>query len=642
MTNIVRVQLLFRKVLNFLTFTDLPIRRKFVLFSVGALFWLVVISAIGLITMFDMSAKSKQMVDTIWPQEKTANIVIRKLRGANISVHNMALFKTRDSVESNYRRAGSTLDDSLSYLNTLLTGGRVADITRATGQLSEPFSVSPIADGEKRKIIEAAITRIGEIKHLLDEIARKWLDTGTVRTRVAGGEQLEDKIREYDNLTRDAVTILNDYAISVGREWKTFTDVIRMRFTIAIVAISLSFSIALLLSIIFGMLISRSLERPIRAIIGQIKALSAGEIDLGKKLDVASRDELGSLSAEFNKLMETIGHVTSFKKVIEEDSSVEDIYLRLGKVFSDDLALENTVIYEVSNSKNTMRIVYPPDAEGTEVHCKREIQLDCELCRAKRTGHMVSSLDYTDICKFNKGEGCDVHFCIPIIVGGNVGGIVQLVCSKPEKCVMSELERKISRAKQYIVEVQPVLEAKRLMRALKESAFKDPLTGLYNRRFLEESFENLTSGILRRGTMLGMLMCDLDFFKETNDAYGHDAGDTVLKETCNAMRHCVRSSDIIIRYGGEEFLILITDIKSGDSLIVAEKIRERIEDTKVKIAGGFIQKTISIGLCEFPLDTQNFWEAVKFADVALYKAKESGRNKVLKFEQDMWTAGERY
>ncbi|MCX8034630.1 MAG: GGDEF domain-containing protein [Thermodesulfovibrio sp.] len=263
--------------------------------------------------------------------------------------------------------------------------------------------------------------------------------------------------------------------------------------------------------------------------------------------------------------------------------------------------------------------------------------MDCELCRVKRTGHKVSSADYPEICK-HYSEGIDViHVCIPIIIGGSVGGIVQFICGKRDECDMEQLEKKIKKARQYIVEAQPVIEAKRLMKALKESSFKDALTGLYNRRFLEESFDNLAAGILRRGTILGFLMCDIDFFKQINDVYGHDTGDIVLKEVANNIKNTVRASDLVIRFGGEEFLVLLVDSIKGSSIDVAEKIRERIKETKIKIAGGFIQKTISIGVSEFPVDTQNFWEAIKFADVALYKAKELGRNKVVRFTPDMWT-----
>jgi diguanylate cyclase (GGDEF)-like protein len=206
--------------------------------------------------------------------------------------------------------------------------------------------------------------------------------------------------------------------------------------------------------------------------------------------------------------------------------------------------------------------------------------------------------------------------------------------------VMSELpeiREKIKKSQQYIQEAQPVLEAKRIMRAFKESSIRDGLTDIYNRRFLEETSETLVSGILRRKTSLGLLMCDLDFFKEVNDKYGHDTGDKVLKATAEVIKKSVRTSDLVIRFGGEEFLVLLIDIHPETSIEIAEKIRITMEQTKVSITGGAISKTISIGVCEFPQDTQSFWEAIKFADVALYKAKETGRNKVIRFASDMWT-----
>jgi len=619
-----------KKIINILTFTGLPVRKKLLLFSLGSLFWLAVISAIGLITMFDMSAKSKLMVDIIGPREKTANIVVRKLRGASISAHKMVLYKDTERINNNYLNGKARLEDCRSYLKILLTGGRIRDYSRGTGQFYNEFIVVPLNETEKRKFIEDVVVKVDQLEGILTEMAEKKL-SGT------NGDALLERLSKYDVLTRDTVTVLNEYAISTGKEWEAFAGIIKNRFNIAIILISLAFGIAAMLSGVFGVLISRSLVKPIKAIIGQIKALSSGEIDLTKKLDVASKDELGVLSGEFNKLMDTIGHMTSFKKIIEEDESIEDIYMRLGRIFIDDLGFDNCVMYEVSSSKNNMKIVYPPEAEGAELYCKRDIQLDCELCRVKRTGHMVSSADYPNICKYYTEAANDIHYCIPIMVGGNVGGVVQFVCGKRGVCDIADMKKKINRARQYITEAQPVLEAKRLMKTLKESAFKDALTGLYNRRFLEESFENLVAGVLRRGTTLGLLMCDLDFFKQTNDVYGHDVGDMVLKETAGNIRKSVRTSDLVIRFGGEEFLVLLIDTKPGDSFDVAEKIRETIEESKVKIAGGFIQKTISIGVSEFPTDTQNFWEAIKFADVALYKAKERGRNKVLKFAMDMWT-----
>jgi diguanylate cyclase (GGDEF)-like protein len=624
-----------QKIINLLTFTDQPIRRKFLLFSIGALFWLVVIAAIGLISLVEMNTKSKRMADVIVPQEKTSNVVLRKLRGASISAHKIVIYKDIGIINDNYIKGRGRIEDCKTYFNVLLSGGKIVDISRGTGQFYNEFYVSPVMDPAKRKFIEEMIVKVKELETVFDDLATSKL------SGIYKEDALLDKLVEYDQNTRNIVVILNEYAISVDREWKGFTDIIKTRLLISIILMSGAFMIAVILSGVFGILISRSLSKPIKALVTQIKNLSAGEIDLTRKLDVASKDELGSLSDEFNKLMDTIGHVTSFKKIIEEDESIEDIYMRLGRIFIDDLSLENCVIYEVSGSKNNMKIVYPPEAEGTELHCKRDIQLDSEMCRVKRTGHAVSSADYPSICKYYLEGTNNIHVCIPIIVGGNVGGIVQFICGKRGVCDLADVEKKISRANQYITEAQPVLEAKRLMKTLKESSVKDMLTGLYNRRFLEESSEGICAGVLRRGALLGLMMLDIDFFKHTNDTFGHDVGDLVLKEVAKIIRNTVRGSDLVIRFGGEEFLVLLLDVKPDDTFGVAEKIRTRVEELKVKITGGIIQKTISIGVSEFPTDTQHFWEAIKYADIALYKAKETGRNKVLRFTADMW-AEEKY
>jgi diguanylate cyclase (GGDEF)-like protein len=620
-----------KKAIKLLTFTDLPIRKKFVLFSVGSLFWFIVIAAIGLVSFFEMNSKSKYMVDVIVPQEKTVNIIARKLRGASISAHKAVIYKDPSVINAHYIRAKERLSDCRLYLDTLLTGGSIKDYSRGTGQFYEEFSIPKIYSDEGKKFVFMLKHKINALDSSLDRLLEQ-------RLAPANKEgSLEDALLDYDVLTKDTVSILTEYSKSINNEWTKFSAIVKKRTGISILLMAGAFSMAAMLSGVFGAFISRALSRPIKIIIEQIKSLSAGEINLTRKLAVTSKDEIGVLSSEFNKLMDSISHVASFKKIIEEDDSTDDIYLRLGRIFIDDLGFDNCVIYEVSDSKNSMKIVYPPEAEGTELHCKRDIQLDCDLCRAKRTGHVVTSADCPRICKYYVEGADDIHYCIPLIIGGNVGGVVQFVCGKRGVCDIADIERKMSRAKQYITEAQPVLEAKRLMKTLKESAFRDALTGLYNRRFLEESFENVAAGILRRGTVLGLMMCDLDFFKRTNDEYGHDVGDIILKETASIIRTAVRNSDIAIRFGGEEFLVMLMDIKPEEAVIIGEKIREKIEGTKVKITGGFIQKTISIGVSEFPNDTQNFWEAIKFADVALYKAKDLGRNKVVRFASEMWS-----
>jgi diguanylate cyclase (GGDEF)-like protein len=163
------------------------------------------------------------------------------------------------------------------------------------------------------------------------------------------------------------------------------------------------------------------------------------------------------------------------------------------------------------------------------------------------------------------------------------------------------------------------------------------MTGLNNRRYLEEYIETLLANVRRQQINLAIMMLDLDYFKMVNDTYGHDAGDTVLKALASVLKQSVRSSDMVIRYGGEEFLIVLQDTSGSDADQVAENIRATVEKIRVNIGGNVLQKTISIGLADYPKDSATFWQAIKFADVALYRAKQTGRNRVVRFTPEMWS-----
>ncbi|MBI4849399.1 MAG: sensor domain-containing diguanylate cyclase [Nitrospirae bacterium] len=396
--------------------------------------------------------------------------------------------------------------------------------------------------------------------------------------------------------------------------------------------------IATALLVIFTISISKAIARPVNLITGQIRALGEGKVDFTKKIDISSEDEIGALSKSFNTLMDEIHDLNTFKKVIEEDDNIEDVYSRLGRAFSDKIGLNEFIIYEVSNGQK-MRPVYPIILNDKDIFCSEEILHNCELCKVKKTGHIISSVEYPDICR-QFIPGLDkLHVCIPMIIGGKTGGVVQFLFDKKNYSVDGK-DRRLFKAERYIKESLSVIEAKRLTNTLRESALKDSLTGLYNRRFLQEYTETLVAGVLRRQKSVGLMMCDLDFFKQVNDFYGHNVGDSVLKETSEIIKKCVRSSDLVIRFGGEEFLVLMLDINAGETVKVADKIRDAVEKTKIKVSDGVIKKTISLGVSEFPVDTESFWQAIKFADVALYKAKETGRNRVVRFHETMWTAKE--
>lgn len=623
----------FYKIIDILTFTDLPIRKKFILFSAGTLFWIVVTSAIGFIMLLHLSAESKKLVDIIEPQQKVLNSVIRQLTEASMTVHQIFIIENMDAMQNNFHKAKLSIEECHSYLILLRTGGFIREYSQSGNQFNIEFYVSPVTGSEKKASIEDVIAKILKLENLLSEI------TYAKESNMINPITLREKLSEYDTLMQSILMTLNKSAVSLSQEGGNISDIIKRGFKTALILIILTFFFGASLSIIFGVLISLNLVKPINAIVSNFRSFTSKK-DVVKEIKVTSKDEIGTLASEYNKFISTIDAMTSFKKIIEEDETVDDVYLRLGNILTNELGLHNSTIYEISTYKNTIKPIYPPDPVISDLYCDMDVLLNCDLCRVKRTGHIISSKEHKDICKFFRREKGDVHICIPIFISGKVGGVVQFVFSKDEAS-LPELKEKINKTRQYITEAQPVLESKRIMRAFKESSIKDALTGIYNRRFLEETSESLVAGIQRRNTTLGFLMCDLDFFKEVNDKYGHDIGDAVLKETSNIIKKDVRNADLVIRFGGEEFLVLLVDVQPGAALEIGNKIRAAMEQTKITITGGVINKTISIGVSEFPQDTQSFWEAIKFADVALYKAKETGRNRVVRFSPEMWTE-ERY
>lgn len=142
---------------------------------------------------------------------------------------------------------------------------------------------------------------------------------------------------------------------------------------------------------------------------------------------------------------------------------------------------------------------------------------------------------------------------------------------------------------------------------------------------------------IRKNRTMGFLMTDIDFFKLVNDEYGHQAGDQILKQVATVIRSQIRDSDLLIRYGGEEFLIILMESEPKTTEEIAEKIRLTVEQHRFTLPDGvIINKTMSIGVADFPKDVDTMFQAIKFADVALYEAKQAGRNKVVRFKIEMW------
>jgi two-component system, cell cycle response regulator len=247
------------------------------------------------------------------------------------------------------------------------------------------------------------------------------------------------------------------------------------------------------------------------------------------------------------------------------------------------------------------------------------------------TDWMMPDLPGVDLCKRMRGETKDSYAYIiiltsntdkrEILVGLSAGADDYL--TKP--FAPAELRARVGVGFR-VIDFHRQLEGK--TRLLEELALTDELTGLPNRRAVEIWAHREIAGAVRHHFPLSVVMADLDRFKRLNDNFGHEAGDAVLKKFAQILKHNCRSCDMYGRFGGEEFVIVLThsDLKGAFGAI--DNIRERLAETIFTFAGLDVVATASFGIATLDGDPEGFEQLVARADRALYSAKQSGRNRI--------------
>lgn len=188
--------------------------------------------------------------------------------------------------------------------------------------------------------------------------------------------------------------------------------------------------------------------------------------------------------------------------------------------------------------------------------------------------------------------------------------------------IRQELQTKELALQQQLAEIQS------LQTQLRDQARRDALTGLFNRHHLGDIMARELARCARDGQPLSLLMIDVDHFKQINDEFGHQVGDEVLRETARLLAERTRDSDMLFRYGGEEFLLVLVAADALVAKAVAEELRQRYELSPLALAGSPVLATLSIGVATFADHGSSFESLVLAADQALYRAKRAGRNRV--------------
>jgi diguanylate cyclase (GGDEF)-like protein len=174
-----------------------------------------------------------------------------------------------------------------------------------------------------------------------------------------------------------------------------------------------------------------------------------------------------------------------------------------------------------------------------------------------------------------------------------------------------------------------------LTEKLREASNRDGLTKLFNRRYIEETLDNEFNRARRYQGKLSVILTDIDFFKKVNDTYGHLAGDDVLRAVSQRLSAGLRGTDVLGRYGGEEFLIILPETNIEGAQILADRLRHDMAATPIKVEGESLPISISLGVTQLRPQTAGYAQLIAEADIGLYQSKEKGRNRVTLYDPNL-------
>ncbi len=258
------------------------------------------------------------------------------------------------------------------------------------------------------------------------------------------------------------------------------------------------------------------------------------------------------------------------------------------------------------------------------------IQFNLNDCWAVRRGgaHIVTDPEAEPSCPQIKGVSRS-NLCIPITARSECLGIIHLSCdyagveSRHREPALKRIEGKLKGISElYALSLANI----RLRERLHLQSIVDPLTGLFNRRHMEYALTREFDRATRSSTNVGLMMLDLDHFKQLNDTYGHEVGDKVLWKIGMFLKNSIRGEDIACRYGGEELIVILPGCSPEDCLQKANEIRQGIEKLTVVVKKREHRVTVSIGISSFPQNGELIDEVIRAADDAMYEAKKAGRN----------------
>ena len=334
--------------------------------------------------------------------------------------------------------------------------------------------------------------------------------------------------------------------------------------------------------------------------------------------ELAKRNQEITLFSKMNDFLQTSTTEAEAYAIISE--TVTQLFPEdSGAVFVLNAARDMLEAAAVWGSRPPSNLIFPP-----------------KECWAHALGQIHPAAGHEQLCP-HVGDEAPMYICLPLLAQGETLGVLHLLdgAAGSARTYAERMAEKCSLAKILADNIGLGIANLKLRESMRNLSIRDPLTGLFNRRYMEEGLAQELHRTRRNGAQLAVIMIDIDHFKQFNTTYGHDGGDAVLRAFGAFLKKHVRGSDIVCRYGGEEFLLVLSATTVEGALFRAEKIREAAELLSVRHDNqdlGVI--TLSLGVAIFPDHASEAAAVVKAADIALYQAKGHGRNRVVLWKDD--------
>jgi diguanylate cyclase (GGDEF)-like protein/PAS domain S-box-containing protein len=444
----------------------------------------------------------------------------------------------------------------------------------------------------------------------------RWLEVNDAAAEVFGYENIEDLLK---------VRVPDVYADPNQRG--EFTDAIVARGFVKDLPVTYRRKNGRLIDCLLTAVALRDKDGNLTGFQGTVKDVTEMK-QIQEELLQANKQLHGSLSSaeqrnrEITLLGEMAQRIQSSKDM---SSAYQGTAEYMGKLFDGDSGF----IAEIDGNDNTVEV----RASFGKPEGKTSFFVSDCIALRRMKAHESDGSDASGVCQhMGRFRGCFIS--IPLITQGEVSWLLQLQhgqqdTDSPESC-QQWLESRRPLMLSAGQELSVALSNIRLRETLHDQAIRDPLTGLFNRRYMEEMLDVQLHRAKRAGSCIGFIMADLDFFKNFNDSHGHAAGDLLLTSVANQIRKVIRLEDIACRYGGEEFLIILPYAGLKDTYARALQILEEIRSISFLYEGQQVGNiTISMGVSAFPDNGDDASMLVKTADQAMYEAKKGGRDRVI-------------